>query len=124
MEISSVEIQCVWREALCICRDRAFGDTHGYTRANLITPSRTLLILSHPKTLGTSRRLSEGGCHENVPCISDGEMGGRKCSKSALEWSSAVTSLVRLLVGWLEKLQNRNRFGALIGFQLVSFEAL
>jgi len=37
---------------------------------------------------------------------------------------SAVTGLVRLLVGWLEKLQNRNRFGALIGFQLVGFEAL
>ena len=39
-------------------------------------------------------------------------------------WSSAVTGLVRLLVGWLEKLQNRNRFGVLIGFQLVGFEAL
>jgi hypothetical protein len=38
--------------------------------------------------------------------------------------ASAVTGLVRLLVGWLEKLQNRNRFGALIGFQLVGFEAL
>ena len=37
---------------------------------------------------------------------------------------SAVTGLVRLLVGWLEKLQNRNRFGAFIGFQLVGFEAL
>jgi len=37
---------------------------------------------------------------------------------------SAVTGLVRLLVGWLERLQNRNRFGALIGFQLVGFEAL
>jgi hypothetical protein len=38
--------------------------------------------------------------------------------------TSAVTGLVRLLVGWLEKLQNRNRFGALIGFQLVGFKAL
>ena len=37
---------------------------------------------------------------------------------------SAVTGLVRLLVGWLEKLKNRNRFGALIGFPLVGFEAL
>ena len=37
---------------------------------------------------------------------------------------SAVTGLVRLLVCWLEKLQNRNQFGALISFQLVNFEAL
>ena len=37
---------------------------------------------------------------------------------------SDVTGLVRLLVGWLEKLQNRNRFGALISLQLVGFEAL
>ena len=44
--------------------------------------------------------------------------------KSALSLSSAVTGLVRLLVGWLEKLQNRNRLGVLIGFQLVGFEDL
>ena len=35
--------------------------------------------------------------------------------------ASDVTGLVRLLVGWLEKLQNRNRFGALIGLQPVGF---
>jgi len=34
---------------------------------------------------------------------------------------SDVTGLVRLSVGWLEKLQNRNRFGALIGLQPVGF---
>ena len=35
--------------------------------------------------------------------------------------SGDVTGLVRLSVGWLEKLQNRNRFGALIGLQPVGF---
>jgi len=35
--------------------------------------------------------------------------------------TSDVTGLVRLSVGWLEKLQNRNRFGALIGLQPVGF---
>ena len=34
---------------------------------------------------------------------------------------SDVTGLVRLSVGWLERLQNRNRFGALIGLQPVGF---
>jgi hypothetical protein len=35
--------------------------------------------------------------------------------------SSDVTGLVRLSVGWLEKLQNLNRFGALIGLHPVGF---
>ena len=35
---------------------------------------------------------------------------------------SDVAGPVRLLVGWLEKPTNRNRFGALIDLQLVCFE--
>ena len=36
---------------------------------------------------------------------------------------SDVTGLVRLLVSRLEKLQNRNWFGALIGLQPVGFRS-